>query len=327
MNTLDNLFIIRSPLQLINSLEAIEYFNLKNNILVIIYNNTNNTNTQMDNLISMYEWKEIIRVNEKQKRSKYFEYIAFVKKLKNTKYNYLFFSNLGSIHKLLLANIKREKTIYLDDGVETITRYKKVFVPNKLNQLKFRQLRFLLAGLKVHIKDNIDLFTYFDLEPFRNSKIIKNTLLNFQKKYLIDTQVDNNIYFLGQPLVKTNLLKEEDYFLYLDYVLSLYDDKIIYIPHRTEIISDRLNSYVSSKFEIRDINMPIELYFLEQKIYPNHIISFMTTALFTLSTMYKKTKFSYVYIPKEKILERQDDIQGAYDFIEKLGINKIVLEP
>jgi hypothetical protein len=320
---MSNLFIVRSPLQLINSLEAIEYFQLTQNILVLIYNNTTNTNTQMDNLISLYKWKTIIKVNEKQKRSKYLEYIKFVKFLKQESYHYLFFSNLGSIHKLILANIKRKRTIYLDDGVETITRYNTIFKPQKLNQFKLRQIRFLLAGLKIKIDEKIDLFTYFDLKPLKNSQIIKNTLSNFQKKYLKESQKDENIYFIGQPLVKTNLLKEDDYFYYLEHILSIYSQKIIYIPHRTEIISKRLHSYISEKFEIRDINMPIELYFLQNAIYPNHIISFMTTAFFTLQKLYINTTLSYIYIPTNKILERQQDVAGAYKFINNLNIHKI----
>jgi len=325
MNNLDNVFIIRSPLQLINSLEAIEYFNLHNNVLILIYNDGVNNNTQMNNLINMYKWKKIIRINEKRKRSKYFEYIALVKSIRHIHYNYLFFSNLGSIHKLLLANLKRKRTIYLDDGVETITRYNNVLLPNKLNKIKFRQVRFLFAGLKIKIEDNIDLFTYFDLEPFRNTQIIKNNLEHFQKKYLKKSAMDNNIYFIGQPLVRTNLLQENDYFEYLDYVVSLNKEKIIYIPHRTEIISDRLKSYISEKFEINNINMPIELYFLEKNIYPYHIISFITTAFFSLKKIYSNSSFSYIYIPSSKILERQEDVEGAYEFIEKLDINRIDL--
>ena len=324
---MNNLFIVRSPLQLINSLEAIEHFKLTQNILVLIYNNTTNTNTQMDNLISLYSWKRVIKVNEKQKRSKYFEYMRFVKELKKESYNYLFFSNLGSIHKLLLANIKRKRTIYLDDGVETITRYNTIFKPQKLNKFKLRQIRFLFGGLKIKIDEKIDLFTYFDLEPLKESKIIKNTLSNFQKKYLKESQKDENIYFIGQPLVKTNLLLEDDYFSYLEHILALYPQKIIYIPHRTEIVSERLKSYISEKFEIRDINMPVELYFLQNGIYPNHIISFMTTAFFTLQKLYSKTALSYIYIPSHKILERQKDVAGAYEFIEKLNIYKIDIEP
>ena len=71
--------------------------------------------------------------------------------------------------------------------------------------------------------------------------------------------------------------------------------------------------------------MPIELYFLEKNIYPKHIISFMTTAFFSLKKLYNNTDFSYIYIPSSKILERQTDVEGAYAFIEKLNITKIDL--
>lgn len=47
---MNNLFIARSPLQIINALEAIEYFNLNNNILVIVYNYIENNNNQMNTL-------------------------------------------------------------------------------------------------------------------------------------------------------------------------------------------------------------------------------------------------------------------------------------
>ena len=321
-----NLFIVRSPLQIINALEAIEYFNLEKNVLVIIYNNTDNTNTQMDNLIALYKWQEVIYVNEKKKRSKYLEYIAFVYKLKKQSYNYLFFSNLGSIHKLLLANLQREHTYYIDDGVETLTRYKNVFVPNKLNEFKLRQLRFIFAGLKIFIKDDINFFTYFDLQDFRNSKIIRNDLKHFKQKYLGDMQKDDVTYILGQPLVKVGLLKERDYFAYLDMIVKNTTKKVVYIPHRNENISQKLQSYQSEMFEIRDINMPIELYFLEYKMYPKHIVSFMTTAFFTLQKLYSQIEFSYVYIPSKKILQRQNDVKIAYEFIEKLDIKKLTLE-
>jgi len=321
---MDNLFIVRSPLQIINSLEAIEYFNLENNILILIYNNTNNNNVQMDALIAKYEWKEIIQVNIKQKKSKYFEYISFVRKMMKKEYNYLFFSNLGSIHKLILANLKRKHAIYIDDGVETITRYNNVFLANTLNQIKFRQLRFLIAGLKIKIPDNIDFFTYFDLAPFRNSKIIKNNLCNFRKKYLSGISKGDDIYFLGQPLVKTNLVVSETYFDYLNKTLTVFSNhKIIYIPHRNELISDRLKSYESENFEIRFPNMPFELYLFENRIYPQVVVSFLTTSLFTLRPLFPETLLNYIYIPKEKILERQDDVQGVYDFIQSQNIPRL----
>lgn len=244
--------------------------------------------------------------------------------MKKHTYNYLFFSNLGSIHKLLLANIPRQHSIYIDDGVETITRYNQVFLPNKLNKINLRQLRFVIAGLKIKITQPIDFFTYFDLKPFRNSKIIHNDLSHFRKKYLTNTFKQDEIFFLGQPLVKTHLVSADDYFYYIDKTIAAFPNKkIIYIPHRNENISDRLKSYESDKFAINILNLPVELYFLKNNIYPHHIISFLTTSLFTLKPLYPETLLNYIYISQEKILERHKDVEGVYDFIKSQKIPRL----
>jgi len=326
MIKLDNLFVIRSPLQLINCIEAINYFNLKDNILVIIYNNTENTNKQIDNLIDLYPWKNIIRLNQEQKRSKFFIYIALIKKLKKERYNYLFFGDFGSIYKLIIANVKKNQVWYVDDGVGTINVYKSILVDNTLNKLSSRMLRFLLAGLSIKIKDDINLFTYFDLKPLKHSKVIYNGLEYFSKQYLQNSVNDDIVYILGQPLVETNLLLEDDYFYYLDSIKSMFDKKIIYIPHRTEVIDERMNRYKSDDFEILEIDVPVELYFMNQKINPYHIVSFLTTALFTLKKLYKKTKYSYIYIPSDKILERKEDVENIYKIIKTLNIDTILLK-
>jgi hypothetical protein len=322
---MSNLFIVRSPLQLINCLEAIEYFNIQddNNILVIIYNNTNNTNIQMDDLVKNYNWQNIIRVNQKKKKSKFFEYISLIKELKSQDYNYLFFGDFGSIYKLIIANTTKNKVWYVDDGIGTLKHYEEVIVPNKINKFTSRMFRFVLFGLKINIKDDINLFTYFDLKSLQNTKVVINNLENFRTKYMSQSTLDDTTYLLGQPLSETNLLSEDDYFEYLEYIIDKFENKIVYIPHRTEQIGDRHKSYVNDKFEIRDIGMPIELYFLEQKIEPYHIISFMTTAFFTLEKLYSQTKYSYIYIPSDKILERAEDVQRAYDLISKCNIQKI----
>ena len=226
---LKNLFIVRSPLQIINSLEAIEYFDLDNNILIIIYNNTDNTNYQMKKLSKLYEWKRIIELNEEKKKSKILEYYKLIKELKKASYNYVFFSNFGSVQRIILSNLKIKNLFFLDDGVETLNRYKDVFVENKINKFRLKLARFWLFGLKTKIKNPINLFTYFDLQPFRDSKVIKNNLDFFQKKYLNHTNHTDEIYLLGQPLVSTNLLKENDYFFYLDEVIQQSSCKIIYI--------------------------------------------------------------------------------------------------
>ncbi len=320
-----NLFIIRSPLQLINCMEAISYFNLENdnNILVIIYNNTNNTKEQINKLINKYKWYEIIKINQKKKKSKFFDYILLINKLKKQSYNYLFVGDFGTIYKLIIANTLKKQVWYVDDGVITFKYYEELIKPKKINKFNLRMIRFLFIGLKINIQDNINFFTYFDLETLPNIKIINNNLFNFKQLYMKNIILDNVTYILGQPLFETNLLKEDDYFECIDNIIKTISTKIVYIPHRTEKINNRHKSYINNNFEIRDINMPVELYFLEQNIEPYSIISFMTTAFFTLKKIYPNTKYGYYYISSSKILQRKQDVQRAYDKVKSLGIEQI----
>ena len=50
-----NLFIVNSPLQLLNGIEAVYKFNLKNLLLVAIYNRSENNKNQMENKIKELE--------------------------------------------------------------------------------------------------------------------------------------------------------------------------------------------------------------------------------------------------------------------------------
>jgi len=321
---MENLFIVKSPLQIINAIEAIEYFKLENNILLILHDDNKKNSLSMSNIAQMREW-DIILHKKKVKKVKFLRDIFFIKKITRKKYHYVFTSHITTFHRLLLSNVSANRIIYLDDGIETIVRYKDSILKNNLNKFNVKYLKYLFFGLKFNICYPIHFFTYFDLQDFRNSKIIRNDLKHFQKKYFQNMQEDEVTYILGQPLVKVGFLTQDDYFLAIDRIREKKGGKIVYIPHRNEIISERLKSYEGENFELRDINMPVELYFLEQKIYPKEIVSFITTAFFTLHKLYSKTHMCYVYIPKEKILRDPDIIENHYASIAKLGIERLEL--
>ena len=135
MSPKDNLFIVRSPLQLINCIEAIHYFNLTNNTLVVIYNNTSNTNSQINQLKDDHLWKAQILINEKKEKSKLLVYVLLIKRLKQIPYNYVFFGDFGSIFKAILTNVSKQQIWHVDDGSSTINRYKEILSPKKINCL------------------------------------------------------------------------------------------------------------------------------------------------------------------------------------------------
>ncbi len=312
---LNNLFIVGTPLQLLNAIEAAEHFKLENNILVIVHRSLEANRVQIDAIRSLYEWKEIIDI-EYSKNSSMLKYVNLVKNLKQYTYKYIFIPKLEVVPKIVIPNVIKEKVFLLDDGIMTVSIYENSIKAGKLNKYNFKEIRFLLFGLKIKIKDKINLFTYFDLEPVNGIEIVKNELKFLKKTYLEGADIDaSNIYFLGHPSSK--YIDDEKYIESLYKLISNSNKKIIYIPHRgeSEAMKNILHSINNSQFSIVDINMPVELYFLENKIYPSQVIAYYSTALVTLSIIYKDCKISFIPISLDNDIN--NTLKNVYKIFEK----------
>ncbi len=115
------------------------------------------------------------------------------------------------------------------------------------------------------------------------------------------------------------------YITYLKKIIAYYDRDIIYIPHRSEIISDDLKQLFNNKFKLRKNEGPIELVMLMQKVYPLHIVSFISSALFTLNKIYPETKIDAVLIDEEDLVSCQSIIKSCYTFFNNTTINIVNL--
>lgn len=293
-----NLFIIGTPLQLINAIEAINHFNLKNNILVIVHRSLEANKIQMEEIKGLHKWEEIIDI-EYSKHSSLLNYVKLVKHLKVYRYKYIFISKLEIVPKMLIANTIKDKVFLLDDGGLTVTIYEKFIKTNKINKYDFKELRFLLFGLKIKIRDKINLFTYFDLPSVNGIEVIKNNLLHLKNKIMdVKKTDDNTIYFLGQPI--SALIDDVDYRNSLKSIIKKYNKKLIYIPHRGETKEkiEYLSKLDNSSFCVKDVGMPIELFFLNNNIYPQHVLSYYSTALTTLNTIYDDCIINYIKMPE-----------------------------
>ena len=115
--------------------------------------------------------------------------------------------------------------------------------------------------------------------------------------------------------------------MYIEYIKSVIDNnrgkKIVYIPHKGESKDSSVRLLVDKNFKFLLIDMPVELYFLQQNITPSHVISFFTTAFFTLKLFFPDSKFNSIFISKDLLLKKQKEIHKHYDFIKSIGIGYI----
>lgn len=319
-----NLFVVRSPLQIINAIEAVNYFKLTNSTLILIHNRSLVNTEQMKRLIDIVSWEKIIHIEESYK-SKFFKYLGVIKYLKKQPYKYVFLGELGISYKIIIANIKKEKVFLLDDGTATVDYYNKFIRQDKYNKYNFREIRFLFFGLKIKIRDKINLFTYFNLEPVNENQVIRNELAYLRMNYLDKAKKDSDvIYFIGQT--SEVFMNIDMYIKDIENLIIKFNRKIVYIPHRSES-KEQENAVLSIKsnlFTIKKLELPLELYFLYNNIYPLHIISYFSTALVTLSILFKECKAEYIKVSKNSINKKRiKNIENCYILFHESGIHKL----
>ena len=318
-----NLFIINSPLQFLNACEAINFFKLKNIVFLLIYNRSNKNIIQLEEQIRdlKIEVDEIIRFYPPRK-NRFFKYIKLIRDLKKYAYNRVFTGEIeDSNFRIIVINLKKEKLFLLDEGTSTIVDYETKIKQNKLDKYSYKEFKFLLAGLRIKFKDTINFFTYYDFEPLNCGEVIKNKLeymrRNFQEN---DIDYSNTLFFLGQPMFIFS--DKQEFKIILKNVINKYNyKKIFYIPHREDVDTINIIKDIYKEIEILYLNEPIEKYFLNNNIYPKHVISYSSTALVTTKILFKDCIVQYIKIKKPNTnLHTMKYLDIVYPYFDKNNI-------
>lgn len=326
-----NLFIVRSPLQFINAIEAKHHFKTQNNILCLIHNSSIVNSKQMNQLLMLTTWDKIIEVNSNNQKNNLLKNVKFVKSLLKYQFNNIFTGHLGNINITLISSLVKEKIFLIDDGTATLALHKTILNPNHIKKITLnsliREYRFKLFGLKSNIKNiKINYFTSFNIEAHANEEIIKNEFLFLKSKFIKkrDDKIDT-IYLLGQNLVEIGAMKEEVYIGYLKKIIKYYKNKeIVYYPHRSEEITSAYEPLKNENFTIESSKQAIEIELLTKGINPSTIASFISSALFTLHQIFPNAIIDSFILNPEDLLSHQKEIHMIYENQDKI-INQINL--
>lgn len=312
-----NIFIVRTPFQLINAYEAMEYFKTNNNVLIILDHGTQNNKQQLTDLIYDGFWKEVIRFGSEMK-SNFFNYIKLIQKLKIIKINYLFIgSGFNKMQRLLVANINSTKTCFFDSGMNTITTYNN-FINDNINIFSFKLLRFKIMGLKTKVNKNIDFFTMYNLKSCSKIKIFKNNYDFMKNRFSNNNKTKKEIYIIGQRIVSTKVVTQEVYFNYLDTIFSTFcsDYKINYLMHRNEDENYLIKKY-SKKINFIKSTMPGELFFLSLKYKPEYICGTVSTLMISLKYIFKDINIISYQFNSSDILKNYSFYKNEYENMKK----------
>ena len=327
-----NLYIVRSPLQLINAIEAKHHFQTKNNILYIIHSKSKVNSKHMYKILTMSPWDEVIEINKENKKNKLLSNVQHIKSLKKRTFNYIFSGDIGNINTAFISSLKKREVYLLDDGTMTLISHERVSNPEKkepwsINRF-IKENRYKLFGLNCTLnKETINYFTIFDIKPYKDEKIIKNDFSFLKNSFLSRLEKDlNRVYFIGQNLIDAEVMDEECYLRYIQHIIEYYKGKtIIYYPHRFETISKNFQLLAGENFIIKENEQPIEIELLTQDKYPMYIASFVSSALSSLKTIFQDSNIHSFVLKQEHLHKNKENFKLIYNKQDK-SIKQIDLD-
>ncbi|HED33996.1 MAG TPA: hypothetical protein ENJ08_07245 [Gammaproteobacteria bacterium] len=336
-----SVFLIKSPLQLLNAIEAKYCFELNTNDCVLIIMGDRKSQPQILALANkINEWGSVILLNEVSMfrgnpvisegkvhcikhdfKSKMLSKSIFnVSRLNRiskylTNVEYIFIGYYKYVYMRHFMNVTaHKKVVLLDDGTATIkiAEDRKKGVQENNNIIKKMKIsgKRLFQGIKDKEKDNLCFFTMYDIVPGRNDTFVKNDFK--QLKSQIDLlPVSSEIFFIGAPISETGIMSLDDCLAHLKRVKEYFiNSKLVYITHRRDsleklgMIENQLN------IKVVEFDYPVEYQLGLVGPRPKVVASFISTALDSCRIIFGSKmkilsfRLDFQASPKREVVER-----------------------
>lgn len=293
-----NIFIIRSPLQAFNAIEAKKRFSTNEQNIVIIFYRRELDKELILKTLAISNWSQII-VKKLKPHYQLFRFLtSFLQQ--HPSVNYCFIGDYSTLINFYMNRLKYKQLILLEDGTATLREIKllenktlhktKKTAYSKKNFIQILMEKFI--GIDQQYLYKASFFTIYDLKS--NFPIVENDYSSFQENITL-LPIKKKIFFIGSNLIDSILVSNEVFEKYLEMIVKYYKKENLdfyYILHRKEdenymkTLSQRL------EFECIKFNNIIEIEFLKLGYIPSEVSTFLSTAVTTLKRLYP-TKYTF----------------------------------
>lgn len=304
-----NIFLVTSPFQYICANEARFSYQTTNNVLILEINDSRTGISQLIDLVDTSDWEHIIYISSKSRTITTPRLIKKIIKLSTDgKFEHFFFAEYNSWRvNLIKRNINFLKHIYFDDGTATLFEYDEN-IKNKKAYHRPRVLQDFLVRMqgcqkigKLEYNKSLEIFSIFDIsDPVCN--IQRNTLAELRKKIHAGQCYDSTapVGIIGQGAVgEKGHISVSDYIEKIESI-SHNQDAIIYFPHRSESAEVTNKIKLFKNIIYHHSEKPLELEIADKKIKLSHLYGIASTALYTMSIIYKEIPISTFDIQNSK---------------------------
>ena len=307
-----SVFLVKTPLQLLNAIEARHHYRLHKDDCVLILMADRKSQAQLRNLANVVEeWGYVADLNHvpllfskplrKQGATglldKFWKFKLFSKSLfyvprlnrirrQLGEVNYFFVGYARYSYMKHLVNITPHKCVVaLDDGNATIQLVKErndatVNISNNTFSKRIKSyLKQHVQAIKLDDYKRLEFFTIYDVEPGERDTVVKNSFSYLHDKSA-SLEVTKKVYFIGSPIAETGILAQYEYLDHLKRVKSYYKGKeLVYITHRREKPENLSAIYEKLGLNVVQFDYPIEYQLAVIGPRPLIIASFISSAL------------------------------------------------
>lgn len=314
MQRIQNIFFVKSPLQLLNAREAYHFFGLDNDSCVLILMGDRKSYLQMAHLMqTMGEWRNIIlldrvglfflspwtnnvsidRIHNRKKRlsqSSFFRVwrLNRLARSVNGVENVFIGDNNNAFMRHFVNTLRHERTVLLDDGTATlgiarqrmqgIQKRQASKVPKKIKLAARR----MFQGMKDQQPKQVTFFTSYTIETRPPDEIVQNDYTYIRESSGQLTSTDS-IYFIGSPLSEVGFISEQAYLDQLSRVKADFEGAhFVYVAHRRESQKKLYKIGSTLGMEVSLFDYPIEYQVAVVGPRPKCVVSFFTSALDSL---------------------------------------------
>jgi hypothetical protein len=291
-----DVFILASPLQALNALEACAAFAIERPIAILVESVSELCNSQVRSILQDGGWTDLrpIHIRQGRLRKKYTNVSQVLLALRTEKIGKVFLGFYGDLHLHLAQTISRNSEIYLlDDGVATLSlnhaRANGGFDGRPLSGLQRFARNCVLGAVDGFRMPPIETLHYFTIyrglhQNARN--IVRLHGMERLRSICGGAMPNGEAWFLG--LGSERIFKTQDLYLreLRRAVSQLAPATVRYIPHRYEPDDQISRISAACGVEILKTDAPIELYLSRLTSVPSSISSFVSSALYTVGSLF-----------------------------------------
>ncbi|MBV1870767.1 MAG: alpha-2,8-polysialyltransferase family protein [Gammaproteobacteria bacterium] len=312
------LYVISSPLQLINAIEARERFTHSgDDVLIYIYRKQ----ADLDSVSGILDkqWADI----------SYFGLSTFTRLFYPQLLRHLFKKNtidrvyLGYPYNIRahIANVCDVDTWLLDDGTFTLWLNEELSKPaSELWQPPSIADRLLGRHVDLSYLHKVVFFTTYDIQPPQSQLVVRNDF-SCIKRQIVAKLAGEEVLFIGTPVEGRMLSSLEDFLSAMKQVRAFYGQrKVVYALHRHEDEKMRRAQLEPLGISTVRFDTPLEVACYEREDAPFEIASFTSSALANLHDIYGFSARSFRVPEQALIKERKEIFNTLYADLEKRQI-------